>query len=239
MKRHIPNFLTCCNLICGAFGVIYCFEFYEWRPINSNQSLTIFTPAIFIWISCVFDFLDGFVAKTLKVTSSIGKELDSLADVVSFGLLPAIFMYKQIQVYDDPNHLEYVALLIVVFSALRLAVFNVDTEQTDSFKGLPTPANALFLTGLPFLQIHFLDFIFTPIGIVIICLVFCALLVSRIDLFALKFKHFKWKTNEVRFTFLLISVLLLSTLKFAALSLIILLYIFVSLSISAVGKNRQ
>jgi CDP-diacylglycerol--serine O-phosphatidyltransferase len=239
MKRHIPNFLTSCNLLCGAIGVIYCFEFYEWHPINSNSSSPLITPAIFVWMACIFDFLDGFVAKALKVSSAIGKELDSLADVVSFGLLPSIFMYKQIQAYHPSMYLEYIALAVVVFSAIRLAVFNIDTTQSESFKGLPTPANALFLTGLPFIQIESLDFIFNPTGLVIIWLVFCLLLISRIDLFALKFKHFKWKVNEVRFTFLLVSVLLLSTLKFAALSLIILLYIFVSLSVSVVGKNKQ
>lgn len=239
IKRHIPNFLTCCNLLCGTLGIIYCFDFYEWREFQNMDQVTLLSPAIFIWAAGVFDFFDGFAAKMLNVSSAIGKELDSLADVVSFGLLPAIFMYKLLEVYHHPLHLELVPLLIVVFSAIRLAVFNIDTTQTDSFKGLPVPANAIFITGLPFVQAPALAFIFTPIGLAIICLVFCFLLVSRLDLFALKFKHFKWKANEVRFTFLILSVLLLAIWQVAALSLIIVLYILMSIGIALVRKKES
>jgi CDP-diacylglycerol--serine O-phosphatidyltransferase len=210
-------------------GILYLFKGSGNYPI-----------AYFIWAACLFDFLDGFVARILKVNSPIGKELDSLADVISFGLLPAFFMFNLIADHTQNNLLPYLALVIVVCSAIRLAVFNIDETQSDSFKGLPTPANALFLTGLPFLQFNGLQFIFHPATLVIISLIFSLLLVSRIDLFALKFKDFNWQSNKIRFTFLFCSVLLLVSLNFAAIPLIIILYIFLSLGVLvASGKREQ
>ena len=137
MIRHLPNFLTCCNLLCGCFGIVFLLED---RGIPA---------AYFVWASCVFDFLDGFVARALKVSSPIGKELDSLADVISFGLLPALVMYKLIGAHTTIEWLPFIAFFTAAFSALRLAIFNVDETQTDSFRGLNTPANTLFITALP------------------------------------------------------------------------------------------
>ena len=224
MIRHLPNFLTCCNLICGCLGLIFLWE--------DPQIPT----SYFVWAACLFDFFDGFAARLLKVSSPIGKELDSMADMVSFGALPALFMFKMLQFESPMDYLPYVALLIAVCSALRLAIFNIDETQSDSFKGLPTPANALFITGLPFLDYKFFDFVFNPIVLVVIIVVFSLLLVSRFELFALKFKNFTWADNKVRFTFLLVSVLLLAVIQFAAIPLIIILYLAASLGVRVFSK---
>ena len=224
MIVHLPNFLTCCNLLCGCLGLIFLWE--------DPQIKT----AYFVWAACLFDFFDGFAARVLKVSSPIGKELDSMADMVSFGALPSLFMYKQLQFESPVDYVPYVALLIAVCSALRLAIFNIDETQSDSFKGLPTPANALFITGLPFLSYSFFDFVFNPVVLVAIVVVFSLLLVSRFELFALKFKNFTWADNKVRFSFLLLSVLLLAVFQFAAIPLIIILYLAGSLGVGVFSK---
>jgi len=224
MIRHLPNFLTCCNLICGCLGLIFLWEDPH------------IPTAYFVWAACLFDFFDGFAARLVKVSSPIGKELDSMADMVSFGALPSLFMFKLLQFESLIDYLPYVALLIAVCSALRLAIFNIDETQSDSFKGLPTPANALFITGLPFLDYTFFDFVFNPIVLVVIVVVFSLLLVSRFELFALKFKNFTWADNKVRFTFLLLSVLLLAVINFAAIPLIIILYVAGSLGVRVFSK---
>ena len=159
-----------------------------------------------------------------------------MADMVSFGALPSLFMFKLLQFESLIDYLPYVALLIAVCSALRLAIFNIDETQSDSFKGLPTPANALFITGLPFLDYTFFDFVFNPIVLVVIVVVFSLLLVSRFELFALKFKNFTWADNKVRFTFLFLSVLLLAVINFAAIPLIIILYVAGSLGVRVFSK---
>jgi CDP-diacylglycerol---serine O-phosphatidyltransferase len=224
MIKHLPNFLTCCNLICGCLGLIFLWE--------DPQIET----AYFVWAACVFDFFDGFAARMVKVSSPIGKELDSLADIVSFGVLPSLFMFKLLQFESPIDYLPYIALLIAVCSALRLAIFNIDETQSDSFRGLPTPANALFMTGIPFLDYNFFDFLFSPVVLVVIIIVFSLLLVSRFELFALKFKNFTWADNKFRFTFLLLSVLLLAVIQFAAIPLIIILYLAGSLGVRVFSK---
>lgn len=237
MRRHIPNFLTCCNLLCGAVGILYTLQSSDWLTSHSKYASNIILPAYFVWAACIFDFFDGFVARWLNVSSPIGKELDSLADVISFGLLPALFMYRLIGNSPDPSRLSCIGLMIAVFSALRLAKFNIDETQTDAFKGLPTPANALFITGLPFLDFPGNAAILSPVSLTIIVIVFSLLLVSPIRLFALKFKDFSWKSNKIRFTYLLLSVLLFALLNFAALPLIILLYILLSLGIVLFARS--
>lgn len=224
MIRHIPNFLTCCNLLCGCFGIVFLLE-------DRNVP-----AAYFVWAAGVFDFFDGFAARWLKVTSPIGKELDSLADVVSFGVLPSLVMYKLIGSHTAYEYLPYVAFMIAAFSALRLAIFNVDETQTDSFRGLNTPANSIFMTSLPLLPAPVGEWLYQDWLLVVITMVFSFLMVSRVEIFALKFKHFKWAGNELRFTFLALSVLLLVFLKIAALPLIILLYIGLSLGAKAFSK---
>jgi CDP-diacylglycerol--serine O-phosphatidyltransferase len=224
MIRHIPNFLTCCNLLCGCFGIVFLLE-------NRNVP-----AAYFVWAAGVFDFFDGFAARLLKVSSPIGKELDSLADVISFGVLPALVMYKLIGDNSSNEWLPYAGFMIAAFSALRLAIFNIDDTQTDSFKGLNTPANSFFITSLPLLPASVGAWLYQDWLLVAITVVFSLLMVSRIEIFSLKFKNFEWADNKLKFTFLLLSVLLLVSLKISALPLIILLYIGLSLSAKAFSK---
>jgi CDP-diacylglycerol--serine O-phosphatidyltransferase len=225
MLKHLPNFLTCCNLVCGCLGVVFCLE---GRAVPA---------AYFVWVAGVFDFFDGFAARKLRVSSPIGKELDSLADMVSFGLLPSFVMYKLIGSSTQLEWLPYIAFMIAVFSALRLAIFNVDETQTDSFKGLNTPSNTLFITSLPLISAQVGDWLYTPWMLVVITVVFSLLMVSRLEFFAFKFKNFSWADNKVRFTFLLVSVLLLAVLHLVAIPLIILLYIALSLAVRLFSKQ--
>jgi CDP-diacylglycerol--serine O-phosphatidyltransferase len=207
MLRHLPNALTCCNLLCGALAIIFIKEI---------------DPIWLVALAGVFDFLDGFVARALKVHSPIGKELDSLADMVTFGLLPAIYWYYLI----GTEPLNYIALLIAVFSALRLAKFNVDERQTEGFIGVPTPASTFFLVTFP----HLFPDKIVPVEVAIpVILLFCWLMVSPFNMFALKFKKFGWKGNELRFTFLLAAVLLIAIFQVAGVALTIILYILTSL----------
>jgi len=227
MTRHLPNFLTCCNLICGCLGIVFLLENREWPA------------AYFVWIACVFDFLDGFVARMLKVASPIGKELDSLADVVSFGVLPAMVMYKLLDASTGSDVIPFIGFLIAAFSALRLAIFNLDTRQTDSFIGLNTPANTLFITSLPLLPASVGTWLYQDWLLILITFVFSLLLVSPLEIFALKFKNFSWKDNKLRFTFLALAVLLIAILQVSALPLIILLYIGLSLADVSLRKGSK
>lgn len=220
MRRQIPNLLTLCNLLCGALAIV---------SIIKNGDTPI---AYFVWAACLFDFLDGFAARWLKVTSPMGKELDSLADMVSFGLVPALLMYKLLEVEYPAHGIPFIAMILVAASALRLANFNIDTEQSSSFRGLPTPANALFITSLPFLKMA--DYTLPGEVLVVVTVVFAYLMISPLRLFALKFKSLKWKDNRQRFTFLVLSVLLLAFVGLPALPLVILLYIGISLAVKTV-----
>ena len=218
MIRHLPNVLTCLNLLSGCLGIYSVFKFPE------------YPAAYFVWAACVFDFFDGFAARLLKVSSPIGKELDSLADMISFGALPSLAMTIWLSETGVDYPIAFIGFTIAVFSALRLAKFNVDENQKETFIGLPTPANAIFLTSLPFVPSALLGILSEPFSLIIITLVFSWLMVSPFELFALKFKNFGWRGNEVRFTFLLISVLLLVALGAGALPFIILLYLTISLT---------
>lgn len=226
LLRHVPNALTSANLICGCLGILCVFNY----PIES---------AYFVWAACVFDFFDGFAARMLKVSSPIGKELDSLADVVSFGVLPAMAMYRWIEQNAESGWMQYLAIMIAVFSALRLAKFNIDENQSDSFMGVPTPANALFLTGLVFLPESLRIVVFTGPVLLGITILFSLLLVTPIHLFALKFKNFKWQGNEIRFAFLGLAVLLIVFFHAGALPFIILSYIIISLVSRALGVQKK
>jgi CDP-diacylglycerol--serine O-phosphatidyltransferase len=218
--RHLPNALTCGNLVCGCFGIVFC--------LGGGD----IPAAYFVWAAGVFDFFDGFAARWLKVTSPIGKELDSLADMVSFGVLPSLVMYKMLSATTSIDALPYVAFLIAVCSALRLAIFNVDETQSDSFKGLNTPANTIFITSLPFLSGAVGVWINQTWVLISITTIFSLLLVSRIDILAFKFKDFSWSKNKLRFTFLACAVLLLVMLGKPGIPSVILGYIAFSL----VGK---
>jgi CDP-diacylglycerol--serine O-phosphatidyltransferase len=229
IKRHIPNALTCGNLICGIFGIIQVFE----------GNLT--NASMLIGAALIFDWLDGFIARLLHVTSPIGKELDSLADMVTFGVLPALMMLKLIEnsctsgtctVGAFGFYKPYIALALAVFSALRLAMFNVDTRQSHSFIGVPTPANGMVVASFPLILAYnpeYSPYILNFNVLVFYSIIMSYLLVAELPLFALKFKNFGWAENQVKYIFLILSVLLLILLKFVAVPLIIFLYILISI----------
>jgi CDP-diacylglycerol---serine O-phosphatidyltransferase len=228
IKKHIPNALTCGNLICGLFGILNVFHD------------DLIQASIFMGIALICDWLDGFIARLLHVSSPIGKELDSLADMVTFGVLPAFMMLKLIEgscttgtctVGLGGFYKPYISLALAVFSALRLAKFNVDTRQSDSFIGVPTPANAMVVASLPLIMLfhpEFSKYIIHFNVLVIYCIVMSYLLVAELPLFALKFKNFGWADNQIKYIFLILSVILLIMLKFVAIPVIIFLYILLS-----------
>ncbi|MCZ8354936.1 MAG: CDP-diacylglycerol--serine O-phosphatidyltransferase [Cyclobacteriaceae bacterium] len=215
--KHIPNALTSLNLATGCLGILLVLQGY---PVEA---------AWFVWLACLFDFFDGFAARLFKVSGNFGKELDSLADMVSFGVLPAVQMFLLLEQQTLPPGISYLAILIAVFSALRLAKFNIDTRQTQSFIGVPTPANALFITALPFLPLVVQDFVFTPYVLVGLTVLTSLWLVAEFELFALKFSNFTWRDNKTRFTFLILAALLLVLFQAGAMAPIIILYVFISL----------
>ena len=217
MLRHIPNALTCFNLLSGCLGIVA-----VWEGDVDHAVWYVIT-------ACLFDFLDGFTARALQVSSPIGKELDSLADMVSFGLLPSLVMYRMIDTLSPSSYLPYGAFSIAVFSALRLAKFNVSENQKDSFIGLPTPANALLITSLVYLKSPWDTFISQDFFLIAITAISSFMLVAPVELFALKFKTFTWKENQVKFTFIAFSVLLLGIWQLGAMPFVILTYVAVSL----------
>jgi CDP-diacylglycerol---serine O-phosphatidyltransferase len=242
MLKHLPNALTLLNLFCGAIAVIFAVQ---------NQFAA---TALFVFLGIFFDFFDGLAARLLKVQSDLGLQLDSLADMVTSGLVPGIVMFKLLafttstdaQAMDDSwntmlnlQHLEYsllplLGLLITLASAYRLAKFNIDDEQQNYFKGLPTPANTLMIVSLPvILEFQNSDLIsriiLNPWFLIGLTLLSCFLLNSKIKLFALKFKTWGIGPNRMRYAFILLSLVLLIAFKFVAIPLVILLYIVLSL----------
>ncbi len=214
IKKHIPNALTCANLLSGCIGSIYAF----------NGDLK--TVAFFVIISGVFDFFDGSAARLLNVKSDIGKELDSLADVISFGFLPGIIVYKLLML-SGLDWVSYAGFLITVFSALRLAKFNIDTRQTEDFIGLNTPMNTFLIISLPYLADDF-AFITNPYFLIALIAVVSYLLTSEIKLFSMKLSSLKWQPNKYKFIFVIIAVLLVAFLKFAAIPIVLVIYILFS-----------
>jgi CDP-diacylglycerol--serine O-phosphatidyltransferase len=259
IRKNIPNALTCGNLVCGCLGILF------------TASLRLDLAFYAIAIAAILDFFDGFVARLLKVTSPIGKDLDSLADMVTFGVLPGFIMYQMIAIVllrfetelvintytlfrigepalGDFERLKlttfdlilpFIAFTIPVFSAIRLAKFNNDSRQTNSFIGVPTPANALLIGSLGLLLImevrHEAEvennyyLFFNLYTLTILTIVMSYLLIAEIPLFALKFKKFGWHANRIRYTFLISSLALLILFQFTAVPFIIFLYVFLSI----------
>ncbi len=217
IKRHIPNALTCANLLSGCIGVVFAFK----------GQLDVAAYAVLI--SGIFDFFDGFLARLLNVKSPIGKELDSLADMVSFGFLPGVVMYQLLeQSHGNNAYLPYFGFLITVFSGLRLAKFNIDTRQTEDFIGLNTPMNTLFIVSLPFIQRDYPELIGSTTLLVCLTILMSWLLISEIRIFSLKFGTIAWADNKTKFVFLIISAVLIAFLKFAAIPFVLILYILSS-----------
>lgn len=236
IKAQIPNIITLLNLISGSISIVFALE----------GNLTV--AAWFIGIAAVFDFFDGFSARMLHVSSEIGKELDSLADVISFGLAPGMILYILLSnsvsipeiIITGRNIVPFIAFLIPALSAYRLAKFNLDERQTDSFIGLPTPANALMIASFPLILAQqknlsgiditlFAGIINNPWFLIIFIFVFSYLLIAELPLMSLKFKTFKWSENKVRYFFLIVSVILFVLLFYTAIPLIIIFYILLSL----------
>lgn len=264
IKRAIPNLLTAGNLVGGILAIILTLtggiEYAPWC----------------IFASAIFDFLDGFAARLLKVQNELGKQLDSLADMVTFGVAPGIMVmtllhinfknnsivafanenilrgisrdYSQVDPWQE--YIMYVALLIPVFALFRLAKFNLDTRQTSSFIGLPTPAMTLFFAVIPILVLSGVEsdvewkqtlasFLINPIFLVVSTVILSLLMVAELPLFALKFKGFGWKGNEIRYTFLTISLILFATLLFWSIPFIIILYLILSLINNTIHKKNE
>lgn len=198
----------------------------------------IFFGAYFIFAAAVFDFLDGFAARILKADSDIGKQLDSLADLVTFGVLPAFIVFKMLQNLNPGSYLPFLAFLIAVQSAIRLAKFNIDLRQTERFIGIPTPANALLISTLPFLGEKFIwaeTLIYNSYFLLLFSLIFAWLLTVELPLIALKFKNFTVKDNLYRYLILLISIICLLTMGIAGIPFAIISY--VGLSIVETQRN--
>ena len=224
MKKHIPNSITCCNLISGSIATGFAFA--------GNIKVAL----LLIIIGAVFDFFDGMFARLLNVSSPIGKELDSLADVITFGLAPSTIIFSQLHVMSYPTFLEplrdylpYAAFIMAAFSALRLAKFNLDERQALGFIGLPTPANALFWGSLLVgvgekLETRPWALYFILAGV----LISSWLLVSEIPMFALKFKHWSFKGNEVKYLFLITCCPLVVIFGISSFAIIIAWYVILS-----------
>ena len=234
MKRQIPNILTCFNLLTGTVAILLAL-----RDQTEIASLLLIVAAI-------LDFLDGFSARLLNAHSVIGPDLDSLADLVSFGVAPAmiIFVWSESCFLNLPPYLQtdwiyflrYIIFLTPVLSAVRLAKFNHDERQKEAFIGLATPANAFFLGFIPYAadELSLLGNYWVVLGL---ALLFSLLLVANIRMFSLKFNNFKFKDNVVRYIFLFLSLILLILFQLGSFPVIILMYILISLGIRVFQPN--
>jgi CDP-diacylglycerol--serine O-phosphatidyltransferase len=241
LKKHLPNTLTCINLLCGCLALTFIFK----------GDLVI--GAYLVGIAAVADFFDGLLARALRVSSPIGKDLDSLADMVSFGVVPGAIMYQlmhrsleamgvgpeQVSMHLVsgpaawvPSVAIFFPFLITIFSALRLAKFNNDTRQTTSFIGLPTPACTLVVASLPLIRANdvfsLTSVILTPVVLIGLSVLLSGLLVAELPLFALKFKNLRWLGNRRRFIFVALALGLVLWLRAAGVPVAVLLYVLLS-----------
>ncbi|MBI9042203.1 CDP-alcohol phosphatidyltransferase family protein [Lutibacter sp.] len=237
IKKSIPNILTLLNLLSGTIAVIF--------AVQGELVLA----AYLVFLGIFFDFFDGFAARLLNVQGELGKQLDSLADVVTSGVVPGIVMFQllktknTLEIFNTAiiswesqkiEFLPYVGLLITLAAAYRLAKFNIDVRQTSSFIGLPTPAASLVVLSLPLiLEFSSFDFAVSVIEnkwvLVAVTLILSFLMNAEIPLFSLKFKKYTWKDNKIKFIFVAVTVLLVAVFQFIAIPIVILLYIFLSL----------
>lgn len=217
MKKHLPNLITCLNLYSGCIGVVF--------ALRGDFEIA----AYCVVLSGVFDFFDGLVARILAVQSPIGRELDSLADVVSFGVLPGSVLYSMLGIsFPTSSYLPYLGFVVPVFSALRLAKFNIDERQDTDFIGLNTPMNAFYVVSLPFIGQTYGELIYHPAFLLVSICVTSLLLVSSVRLFSMKLVSLSWAENRWKFIFIMVSVLLIGLLKFAAVPVILALYFLFS-----------
>lgn len=231
IRRAIPNLITLGNLLCGILGIITILV-----PDNSFNFPMHYAAWLLI-LASVLDFMDGAASRLLGVSSKVGKELDSLADAVTFGVLPGLMVFQWFNLYGEATayNIHYISFAIPLLSVYRLAKFNVDIRQTDSFIGLPTPANALFFASFWLISFYQPDSFILPLlnnnwVLATLSLVFSLLLVSELPLFSLKFKSLAWRKNSWQYLFLLISVGLIVSFYFTAIPFIILLYLLISVA---------
>ena len=237
LKKHIPNLLTLLNLLSGTIAIIF--------AVNNKLEMA----AYFVFLGIFFDFFDGFAARIFNVQGELGKQLDSLADVVTSGVVPGIVIYKLLQTKEtveifnteliswktqEIELLPFFGLLITLAAAYRLAKFNIDERQTSSFIGLPTPAAALVVLSLPLIiNYSSLEIAITIIEnkwfLLFLTVVLSILMNAEIPLFSLKFKDYSWKNNKIKFSFILITAILCIALKFVAIPIVIIVYVLMSL----------
>ena len=234
IRSHIPNFITLLNLLSGVLSIY----------LGSVGELQL--AAMMIFVAAIFDFFDGFAARLLNAKSAIGVQLDSLADMVSFGVAPAFVLFYTIEYSIEITgistweYLPFISFIIPLFSALRLAKFNVDEDQQTSFLGMPTPAVAILIASFPIITMVCLadnkgvyyDIVTNPYFLVAIAVISSFLMVSKIPMFALKFTSVNWAENQTRYIFIILSVFLIILLKLAAIPLIILLYLLISIALA-------
>jgi len=227
LKTFVPNFITLLNLLSGAIATIFAIEGHMTNA------------ALFVFLGIFFDFLDGFFARKLNVTSELGLQLDSLADMVTSGLVPALVLFHLLELtiapsWDTYHILPYFGLLVALASAYRLAKFNISTEQSSYFIGLPTPANALLIMSLPLILAYqnndsYNTIILNPIFLITVTIISCFLLNAPIKLIALKFKTWKFSENASRYILIIFSIVALIVFKFAGIPLLIIFYIILSI----------
>ncbi len=233
--KHIPNTITALNLVCGCLSVI--------SALNGDLTMA----SIYIGSAAILDFFDGFVARALKAYSEIGKQLDSLADMVSFGVAPGFIFYAISTAACTANagfcFTRYLPFLIIVFSAVRLAKFNIDTRQSDSFIGVPTPANAMLIASIPFILQYddygLTPFFTSPSFLIIFPFVSAYSLVAELPLLALKFKTFGWRGNEFRWILILSAIISIAVFQYLGIALAIVLYILISIIHNFTKKNTN
>jgi CDP-diacylglycerol--serine O-phosphatidyltransferase len=239
IKKHIPNLITLGNLFCGTIATIF--------AVQGDFVLA----GLFVVLGILFDFFDGFAARLLNVSGELGKQLDSLADMVTSGVVPGIIMYKMIQnnLFDATNSFEdsilgfsLIGLILTLGACYRLAKFNLDTRQSDSFIGLPTPAMSLFVISLPLIQqysnIEFAHNLITNNYFLIgVTLLLTYLMNAELPLFSLKFKEYSVKNNLMKYLFLLASLLMIIFLQYISIPLIIILYVVLSVISNFKNKN--
>ena len=238
MLKHIPNLFTLGNLFCGLLAILF--------AVGGHLNIA----GGFILLGAFLDFFDGMLARILDVDGELGKQLDSLADLITFGVAPAFIVFQLFFWIEDKsffnplsewpkltaysyNYWAHTAWLIPLFSALRLAKFNIDTRQIDGFIGLPTPANALFFISIP-IMIHFQPsvwmstFLAQTTVLASLCIIMSYLLIAEISLLSLKFKNLSWQENKMRYILIISSLILLCVFRFVAVPIILLLYLVLS-----------
>ena len=225
IKKQVPNIITLLNLFCGCIAVVFVAE------LNFEMAFFFVSLGIFL------DFFDGFFARLFKVSSPLGLQLDSLADMVTSGVVPGYVMYSLLKMSQNPTSTDiiipYLGFIITLGSCYRLANFNIDTRQTDSFIGLPTPANALFILSLPLVLKHsdslvVFDILTNQWILLAITLFSAYILNAEIPLFSLKIKDFTFKKNALQIVFLTLSLLLLGFFQYLGIPLIIIIYVLLS-----------